>query len=121
MGMTLVRLISPSLRSALVTAVGALLMVLPLVTWMSPDVVLTGLFIGGLGMSLGLAGATSQGRGTLPVSAQAVYDRGFAFGLLAVGALYGALGDQMALLLFGASGIAVLVVTVTTRYSVRAI
>jgi len=102
-------------------AVGTLLMALPLVTGMAPDVVVTGIFIGGLGMSLAIAGTGSQGRGTLPVSAQSVFDRGLALGLLAVGVLYGILGDPMALLLFGASGLAVLLVTVTTRYSVRTI
>jgi hypothetical protein len=119
--MTLVRLISPALRSGLLIAVGTVLMVVPFVTGMAPDVVVTGIFVGGLQVTLGIAGTDSQGRGTLPVSAQAVYDRGLALGLLAVGALYGILGDQMALLLFGLSGLAVLLVTVTTRYSVRTI
>ena len=119
--MTVVRLISPALRSGLLIAVGTLLMVLPLVTGMTPDVVVTGIVIGGLQMSLGIAGTGSEGRGTLPVSAQAVYDRGLAVGLLAVGALYGIVGDHMALVLFGLSGLAVLLVTVTTRYSVRTI
>jgi hypothetical protein len=119
--MTLARLISPALRSGLMISVGTLLMVLPFVTGMDPDVVVTGIFVGGLQVTLGIAGTDNQGRGTIPVSAQAVYDRGIALGLLAVGVLYGILGDQMALLLFGLSGLAVLLVTITTRYSVRTI
>jgi hypothetical protein len=102
-------------------SVGTVLMVLPLVTGMAPSVVVTGIFVGALEMTLGIAGTGGQGRGTIPVSAQAVYDRGLAVGLLAIGVLYGIVGDQMALLLFGASGLAVLLVTITTRYSVRTI
>ncbi len=119
--MTLARLISPALRSGLLISVGTVLMVVPLVTGMNPDVVVTGIFVGALQTTLGIAGTGSQGRGTIPVSAQAVYDRGLALGLLAVGVLYGALGDRWALLLFGVSGLAVLLVTITTRYSVRTI
>src|SRR3954451_6752188 len=119
--MTLARLISPALRSGLLISVGTVLMVLPFVTAMNPDVVVTGIFVGGLAATLGIAGTDSQGRGTIPVSAQSVYDRGLAVGLLAVGILFGIVGDQMALLLFGASGLATLFVTITTRYSVRTI
>ena len=68
-------------------------------------------------MALGIAGSGSQGRGTLPVSAQAVYDRGMALGLLLVGALFGAVGDHWSLVLFGGAGLAALLVTLTTRYS----
>jgi len=119
--MTLARLISPALRSGLLISAGTLLMVLPFVTGMNPDVVVTGIFVGGLQVSLGIAGTDSQGRGTIPVSAQAVYDRGLAVGLLAVGVLFGIVGDDMALLLFGGTGLAVLLVTINTRYSVRTI
>ena len=119
--MTLVRLISPALRSGLLIAVGTVLMMLPFVTGMNPDVVVTGIFVGGLQITLGIAGTGTQGRGTIPVSAQAVYDRGLAVGLLAVGVLYGIVGDQMALLLFGLAGVSTLLVTITTRYSVRTI
>jgi hypothetical protein len=117
--MTLVRLISPALRSGLLISVGSALMTLPIVASLNPAVVVTGIAVGGLAVSLGIAGTDSQGRGTLPVSAQAVYDRGLAVGLLAAGVLYGVVGDRAALLLFGVAGIAILLVTVTTRYSVR--
>src|SRR4051794_36606378 len=117
--MTLARLISPSLRSGLLISVGTALMVLPLVIGVNPAVVVTGIGVGALAVALGIAGTDSQGRGTLPVSVQAVYDRGLAVGLLAVSVLYGIVGDQAALTLFGAAGLAVLAVTVTTRYSTR--
>jgi hypothetical protein len=117
--MTVARLMSPALRSGLLISVGTVLLVLPFVTAMQPAVVVTGIGIGALQVALGIAGTDSQGRGTLPVSAQAVYDRGLAMGLLAVSLLYGIVGDQAALGLFGAAGLAVLAVTVTTRYSTR--
>jgi hypothetical protein len=117
--MTLARLISPALRSGLLISVGTALMGLPLVTGLNPATVVTGIAVGALAVALGIAGTDSQGRGTLPVSVQAVYDRGLAVGLLAVGVLYGVLGDEAALGLFGIAGLAVLLVTATTRYSVR--
>ncbi|HKF79580.1 MAG TPA: hypothetical protein VKB17_02005 [Thermoleophilaceae bacterium] len=117
--MTVVRLISPALRSGLLVSVGSALMVLPLVLGLMPAVLVTGIAVGALQVALGLAGTDSEGRGTLPVSVQAVYDRGLATGLLAVGVLFGVVGDQAALLLFGSAGLSVLLVTLTTRYSVR--
>jgi hypothetical protein len=119
MAMTLARLISPALRSGLMISVGTALMVLPILASLEPAVVVTGIAVGALQVSLGIAGTGTEGRGTLPVSAQAVYDRGIALGLLAVGVLYGTMGNRPALLLFGVAGLAVLLVTVTTRYSVR--
>jgi hypothetical protein len=116
---TIIRLIPPALRSGLLISVGAPLMGLPFVLGLSPAVVVTGTAVGALQIALGVAGTDSQGRGTLPVSVQAVYDRGLALGLLAAAVLFGAVGDRAALFLFGAAGVAVLAVTVTTRYSTR--
>jgi hypothetical protein len=117
--MTIARLISPALRSGLLISVGTALMMVPLVVGLPPAVVVTGIAIGAIQISLGIAGTDTQGRGTIPVSAQAVYDRGLALGLLSVAILYGIVGQPVALLLFGVSGLLVLLVTVTTRYSVR--
>jgi hypothetical protein len=119
--MTLARIVSTALRPGLLIGVGSALMMLPVVLGMAPSVAVTGIAIGGLAIALGIAGTASEGRGTLPVSAQAVYDRGLALGLLAIAILYGVIGDQAALLLFGGSGLAVLTVATTTRYSVRTI
>jgi hypothetical protein len=98
-------------------SVGSVLLVLPLVAGMSSAVVVTGIAIGALQITLSIAGTDSQGRGTLPLSAQAAYDRGLAVGLLAVGVLFAVLGQVPALLLFGLAGLSVLAVTVITRYS----
>ncbi len=119
--MTLARLISPALRSGLMISVGTALMVVPIVASLTPAVVVTGIALGALQVSLGIAGTDSQGRGTLPISAQAVYDRGLALGLLLVGVLYGVVGYRPALALFGTAGLAALLVTMTTRYSTRTV
>src|SRR5256885_12428363 len=99
--MTIARLISPALRSGLLISVGTVLMMLPFVASMQPAVVVTGIAIGALQIALGVAGTDSQGRGTLPASVQAVYDRGLAFGLLAVAELHGVIGDPAAQLPLG--------------------
>jgi hypothetical protein len=117
--MTVARLISPAIRSGLLISVGSALMAAPLVLGLAPAVLVTAVAAGAIQVALGLAGTDSEGRGTLPVSVQAVYDRGLATGLFAAGVLFGVAGDQAALLLFGAAGLSVLLVTLTTRYSVR--
>jgi|SRR5215207_2378232 len=119
--MTIASLIPPAVRSALLIFVGSALMVVPLITGMQPEVVLTAIAIGGIQVAVGIAGTDSEGRGTLPMSAQAVFDRGLALALLAAGTVYAAVGDQLAALLFGVVGLVALLVTVTTRYSVRPI
>lgn len=119
--MTVARLISPALRSGLLISVGTVLLMLPFAAGMQPAVVVTGIAIGAIQIALGIAGTDSRGRGTLPMSAQAAYDRGLAFGLLAAGVVFGAAGETAALLLFGVAGLAVLLVTVTSRYSTRPI
>ena len=72
------------------------------------------------GRTLGLAGTEPGGRGTLPLSAQAVYDRGLALGLLLSAGIFAAAGQIEATALFAAAGIAALAMTSVTRYSARA-
>ncbi len=82
--MTILRLISPALRSALLLATGLGLITVPLFIGLEAAAVTTALVVGVLMVALALAGTETSGRGTLPVSAQAVYDRGLAVGLMAV-------------------------------------
>jgi hypothetical protein len=96
---------------------GTALIALPVVIGLGAAAIVTGLTIGVIIVALALAGTDSTGRGTLPVSAQAVYDRGIGFGLLAVAAVFGLSGDAGAALLFATAGVAALVVTSITRYS----
>jgi hypothetical protein len=98
-------------------AAGAALIVAPLALALSTAAVATGVAVGALAMALGLAGTDSEGRGTLPVSAQAVYDRGLALGLLLIGVVFGLDGQPAALAFFGASGVGALLVASLTRYT----
>jgi hypothetical protein len=99
-------------------ATGAALIFVPFMVGLSVAAVVTGIAVGVITVGLGLAGTDHQGRGTLPVSAQAVYDRGLALGLLGAGIVFGLVGESAALTIFGAAGLGALAVAVTTRYSV---
>jgi hypothetical protein len=115
--MTLARLISPALRSGLLMAAGTALIGLPLALGLDAAAIVTGLAIGVMIVALALAGTAPSGRGTLPVSAQAVYDRGIGIGLLAVGVIFGLAGETGAGILFATAGLGALIVTSITRYS----
>jgi hypothetical protein len=113
------RLFSPAVRSGLMIAAGSALIVLPVALVLSASAIVTGIAVGILTMALGLAGTDSQGRGTLSVGAQAVYDRGLALGLVAAGVIFGLYGEGAALALFAGLGLAILTVATATRYTVR--
>jgi hypothetical protein len=115
--MTIARLISPALRSGLLMAAGTALIGVPFAIGLDAAAIVTGLTIGVVVVALALAGTATDGRGTLPVSAQAVFDRGIAFGLLIVGVVFGLAGDLGAAVLFATAGLAALIVTSITRYS----
>ena len=115
--MTIARLISPALRSGLLMAGGTALIGVPFAIGLDAAAIVTGMTIGVAVVALALAGTATDGRGTLPVSAQAVYDRGIGLGLLIVGAVFGLSGDLGAALLFATAGVAALIVTSITRYS----
>jgi hypothetical protein len=114
---TLSRLISPSLRSGLLTLVGTWLMLAPVGFALGAAAGITGVIVGALCVALGLAGTETSGRGTIPLSAHAVYDRGLALGLVLSGLAFGAAGAPGAMALFGFTGAAALLVTSLTRYS----
>src|SRR4051794_7948475 len=119
MAMTLARLISPALRSGLMVAAGSTLIVVPAALSLSSAVIVTGIAAGGLAMALGLAGTDNQGRGTLSLSAQAVYDRLLALALLSAGVLFGLAGQRHELELFGVLGLSTLLVAAPPRYPAR--
>lgn len=114
------RNVSPALRSGLVLAAGAVLIVAPLALGLSPGAAATGLAVGVLAIALALAGTADSGRGTLPVSTQAAYDAGLGVGLLLAALAFGLAGQLGSLILFGAVGLVILAITSTTRNSVRA-
>jgi hypothetical protein len=77
----------------------------------------TGVIVGALVIALALAGTDSTGRGTIPLAAQVVYDRGLAVGLLLSALVFGIGHEIGAMVLFGLSGAVALLVTSITRYS----
>ena len=98
---------------------GTALIVAPFALGLESAALVTAVAIGGVMVALGVAGTDTSGRGTLPVSAHAVYDRGIALGLVLVAVVF-ALADQLeAALVFGIAGVAALIVTSITRYSAR--
>ena len=115
--MTIARIISPALRSGLLMAAGTALIGVPFAVGLGAAAIVTGLTVGVFVVALALAGTATEGRGTLPISAQAVYDRGIAFGLLIVAVVFGIAGELGAALLFATAGVAAVIVTSITRYS----
>jgi hypothetical protein len=117
--MTVLRLIPLALRSGLLMIAGAGLIAAPFALGVDAAALVTSVGIGGIMVALAVAGTDSSGRGTLPVSAQAVYDRGIALGLLLTALIFGAANETEAAVMFGIAGAAALIVTSITRYSAR--
>jgi hypothetical protein len=117
--MTVLRLIPLALRSGLLMMAGAGLIAAPFVLGLEAAALVTAVGIGGVMVALAVAGTDSNGRGTLPVSAQAVYDRGIAAGLMLTALVFAAANETDAALMFGIAGAAALIVTSITRYSGR--
>jgi hypothetical protein len=115
--MTLLRLISPEARAGLLVAAGIGLIAGPALVGAGTAALVTGLVVGALAIELGIAGTATEGRGTLPISAHAVYDRGLALGLFVVAAIFGLSGERDAAPVFAGAGALALVVTSITRYS----
>ena len=118
--MTIARLISPALRSGLLMMGGTALIGVPFALGLGAAAIVTGVALGVLIVALALSGTASGGRGTLPVSAQAVYDRGIAVGLVLVAVVFGVADDPAAAALFAVAGVSALIVTSITRYSATA-
>jgi hypothetical protein len=99
---------------------GSALIGVPLLMALGGAPIVTGVLVGTLAIALGLAGTEPGGRGSLPLSAQAVYDRGLAVGLLLSAGIFGLAGEPVAMVLFAGAGLAALFMTAVTRYSARA-
>jgi hypothetical protein len=118
--MTFLRLISPAARSGLLILGGTALIAVPLGLQLGAAAIVTSVVVGMLMVSLGLAGTESSGRGTLPLSAQATYDRGLGIGLLVAALAFGLANDGIAAALFAITGVAALIVASITSYSASA-
>jgi hypothetical protein len=113
------RVIAHALRAALLMVAGSALIAGPFLLGLEAAPIVTGVLVGSLTIALGLAGTEPGGRGTLPLSAQAIYDRGLALGLILASAIFGFAGELEAMALFATAGVAALVMTSVTRYSAR--
>ena len=98
-------------------AAGTALLILPVALQLGGAAILTGIVVGMIATGLGIAGTEVEGRGTLPLTAHAVYDRGLAVGLLLAGVMFGVADQHTALAVFGGAGLAQLVVGSLTRYT----
>ena len=109
------RYILPALRSAALVALGTALILAPLPLDLGPAALITGMFAGTLAVALALAGTASDGRGTLPRSALAAYERGLGAGVVLAGLAFGLAGNPAALGFFAAVGLVSLTVSTVTR------
>jgi hypothetical protein len=110
-------LITHSSRAALLVVAGAALIAGPFMLGLDAAPLVTGVIVGSLAIALGLAGTEPGARGSLSLSAQAVYDRGLALGLLASALIFALFGELEAMVLFAAAGLVALVMSSVIRYS----
>jgi hypothetical protein len=96
---------------------GTALFALPVVLQLGGAAIVLGIVAGVIATGLGIAGTDVSGRGTIPLTAHAAYDRGLAFGLLLAGVMFGLADEPIALALFGGAGLAELIVGSFTRYT----
>jgi len=96
---------------------GSALIGVPFVLGLDAAPLVTGVIVGALTIGLGVAGTAPGTRGSLPLSSQAIYDRGLALGLVLSAALFGLYGELEAMALFAVAGLAALLTTSVTRYS----
>ena len=115
--MSRTHVISHALRSGLLVVAGSALIGVPFLLGLDAAPLVTGVLVGSLAIALGLAGTEPGSRGSLPLSTQAVYDRGLALGLLLSAGIFGLYGELAAMALFAAAGVAALIMTSVTRYS----
>jgi hypothetical protein len=115
------RYFAHALRAAVLTTTGSVLIAAPFLMNLEAPAIVAGVLVGAMAIALGLAGTEPGARGSLPLSAQAVYDRGLALGLLVAGGVFAAAGQADATVLFAAAGLATLIMTSVTRYSARTV
>lgn len=115
--MSRTHVISHALRPGLLVLAGSALIAVPFLMGLGAAPLVTGVLVGSLAIALGLAGTEPGARGSLPLSTQAIYDRGLALGLILSAVLFALFGEFAAMALFAAAGVAALITTAVTRYS----
>ena len=117
--MTAFRLISLPAHGALELLAGLITMVAPFVFGFTPAGAVAAVVIGVLIVGLSLAAASPE-RGSLPIAAHFAFDRGIVIGLLGGAVLIGLAGDAGAALFLAVTGVALLALSLSTRYSATA-
>jgi hypothetical protein len=115
--MSRTHVISHALRSGLLVLAGSALIAVPFLLGLDAAPLVTGVLVGSLAIALGLAGTEPGSRGSLPLSSQAIYDRGLALGLILSAGLFALFSQFEAMALFAVAGLAALIMTSVTRYS----
>jgi hypothetical protein len=115
--MSRTHVISHALRAGLLVVAGSALIGVPFVLSLEAAPLVTGVLVGSIAIALGLAGTEPGARGSLPLSTQAIYDRGLALGLILSAGLFALFGQWEAMGLFAVAGLAALIMTSVTRYS----
>lgn len=106
-----------AVRSSLLIALGAGVLLTPTALLLTPAAIVTGLFVGVIAIGIGIAGTATRGRGTISVVAHQAYDRGLAAGLAIVTLAFVLAGHGPAAVIFGAAAAAQLLISTNTRYS----
>ena len=114
--MTAFRLISLPAHGALELLAGLFVMVAPFLFGFTVAGAVAAVVIGALIVGLSLA-TTDTERGSLPIAAHFAFDRGLVLGLLGAGVVVALAGDAAAAIFLGATGAALLALSLTTRYS----
>jgi len=105
------------MHAAIELGLAASLILLPYAIGLSPSAVMVGIAVGALLAGLAISGSESTGRGTIPLSAHAVYDWAIATGLICAGIVLGFVSGPAALFIFLAAGCAELALSASTSYS----
>ena len=109
--------ISHAIRAALLIVAGSALIAVPFLLALDAATIVPGMLVGALAIALGVAGTEPGTRGSLPLSTQAVYDRGLALGLLISAGIFALFSQFEATALFAGAGLAALIMTSVTRYA----
>ena len=117
--MTAFRLISLPVHGALELVVGVATMAAPFVLGFDPAGLIAGVVVGAL--IVGMALSTGPGeRGSVSVVTHFAFDRGLVVGLLGAAVVFGAVADRAAALFFALAALALLGLSLTTRYTATA-
>ena len=109
--------ISHALRAGLLIVAGSALIAVPFLLALDAAAMVAGVLVGALAIALGVAGTEPGARGSLPMSTQAIYDRGLALGLIVSAGIFALFGEFEAMAMFAVAGFAALIMTSVTRYS----